>query len=641
MKEEPRLAPASARRLWVIVGLVFLGLLALGTWADRATGGRWPNLAFEQAAHLFYEQPLLAALRRPSQLILLRVHLAIALGLAAAGCLATLWLGRHGARLWWVFVCAYVLRAMVWIAGGNLPLVPGDECHYLEVATSVYRGEGPVKHYVESYFIDYRAIRAGKGALDDWATPLYAYVLAAAFRLARIEPGRSLEETVAVARWVSFVCNLLTLPALYGLARRRIGPDVALGATAALAILPVHAIYAGMALRESLVALAAVLAVWCLTEIWNTAALARWGWACAAGIASGSAILARNTSLALIGACGLYGLLIHGKRALGPLLLAGVITLAIIAPWAWVTYQEYGEPFYTYTKFFQYNFSWTVHHYDKGIMRAAEFYTWANAPEILRVKVKSLAIIAVYSTMIVSAPLVLGFVRGLASAPGETNPQARDLGRLVAWLFLVFVLATIANIADITQVAQLGRYYLPVFVLALPTAVAGMRDWLERSVAVPARPWVCALVIPLLWSDPTWAYDASWLVKPYQLHWPALREAGDWVRSHPSEVPSDARVLTWFPWEFRVASDRTTVLFPRSYYRLHIMRAIEDYHVTHVLWGSFEPPPNSDPELWGRYLEQLRLGIGLVEENEVYRTRATGPRGFYPVRLYRLRGNAP
>ena len=40
----------------------------------------------------------------------------------------------------------------------------------------------------------------------------------------------------------------------------------------------------------------------------------------------------------------------------------------------------------------------------------------------------------------------------------------------------------------------------------------------------------------LLWSDPTCSYDYTWLVKPYQLHWPALREAGDWVKAHPEEA---------------------------------------------------------------------------------------------------------
>ena len=61
---------------------------------------------------------------------------------------------------------------------------------------------------------------------------------------------------------------------------------VALGAMAALAVLPVHAIYAGFVLRESLVALTSILAVWTLTEVWSTAPgrKAIWGWALAAGL---------------------------------------------------------------------------------------------------------------------------------------------------------------------------------------------------------------------------------------------------------------------------------------------------------------------------------------------------------------------
>src|SRR5205085_2746868 len=160
-------------------------------------------------------------------------------------------------------------------------------------------------------------IRQGQGALDDWATPLWAYVLAGAYRLTGVVPGRSLEATVAVAKGTSFLLNLLCLPALYAFARRRFTPDVGLAAMAVLAVLPV------------------------------------------------------------------------------------------ISPWAWATFQEYGEPFFTYTKYFPYNFSWTVHHFDKGITRASDFYTWANAPTILRVKMKSIVIIAVYSTMILGAPLML------------------------------------------------------------------------------------------------------------------------------------------------------------------------------------------------------------------------------------------
>ena len=76
---------------------------------------------------------------------------------------------------------------------------------------------------------------------------------AVAFRLAGPGPDSSLESRLVVAKACSFVLNLLALPALYVFARRRFGCRVAIWAMAVLAVLPVHAIYAGFVLRESLV----------------------------------------------------------------------------------------------------------------------------------------------------------------------------------------------------------------------------------------------------------------------------------------------------------------------------------------------------------------------------------------------------
>ncbi len=633
---ETRQGPRAGRRL-VASGLILALALAVGGWLDHSTG--WVDRGFDAVAHLFYEVPVLERLRRPSQLALVRMHLGIALALAAAGLVASPRLDRHGRAWWAIFVAAYAIRASAWIAGGNLPLVPGDSCHYIEVATSIVRGEGPVKHYVDSFSIDYAPIREGRPVLDDWATPLYSYVLAGAYRLLGVEPGSSLEPTMAVAKGVSFFANLLTLPALYLVARRRFDRDVALGAMAILAALPVHAIYAGFELRESLVALTSVLAVGALAEVWDDRNRLGWRWAVAAGLLAGLAILARHTTLALMAVAGVYGLVGHGRRAWGRLIVWGVVLVAVIAPWAVATARVYGEPFYTVTKHFQYTFSWSVHHYARGFARAADFYTRANAPEIARVKVKSLLIIAGYSTMILGLPVVLGFARRVFGAAPDGSDSGRDFNRLVGWLALGFVAATLANIADVTQVAQLGRYYLPLYAVLLPTAASGLLDW-ARSVPLPTRSrgWLAAAFVALVWADPTWAYDASWFVKPYQLHWPALGEAGDWIKGHPDQVPPDARIMTWFPWEVRLASDRTTILLPRSLvlsqYELNrIAETIKQYGVTHVLWGSFEPAPNTDAETVGPQLEKLRVASGLVDRLEIY--KSPGPLPF-PVRLYRL-----
>jgi Dolichyl-phosphate-mannose-protein mannosyltransferase len=616
----------------VVLALFLAALAAVAAWVDWKTG--WITPAFDFVAHQFYEVPLLARIRRPSQLVLVREHLAMGTALVVSGLLLFPWLGPHG-RLWlFIFWTGYAIRATVWICGGNLPLVPGDSCHYLEVATSVFRGEGPVKHYVESFFTDYPRILKGQGVLDDWATPLDAYLRAFCFRLSGIEPGESLEATVHVAKACSFVINLLALPALYGFARRRFGPEIGLCSMGVLAVLPVHAIYAGFVLRESLVALTAILAIWTLTEVWHAPAASRvcWAWAVLAGLCGGLAILARNTGLALVAAAGLHALARLGRRRPGPLLLWITTVLAVILPWAVATMREYGTPFYSYTSYFEYNFSWTVHHFDQGNTRPEQFYTLANAPEIVRIKFKSLLIIAVHTTMILGLPLVAGFVARLRR--NDPGTPGRDVDLLVGTVFIVFVLATLKSIPDVTQVAQLGRYYLPVFALAIPTAAAGVKDWLAAiHLERRAFGWLAATFVALVWADPTWAYDASWLVKPYQLHWPALREAGDWIKSHPERVPPDARVMTWFPWELRISCNRTTILMPRNYNARRIEEVIQQYKVTHVLWGSFEPPEHVDPETWGPYLEQVRTALGLTSARELYRS----PRGLpYPVRLYRL-----
>ncbi|AMV36926.1 glycosyltransferase family 39 protein [Planctomyces sp. SH-PL62] len=615
----------------VAAGCGLLASILIAAWADWSFG--WITPAFDFVAHQFYEVPMLARVRRPSQLVLVRYHLGIGATLAAFWLIASPRLSREARLALAIFLVGYTIRAGAWICGGNVPLVPGDSSHYLEVATSVHRGEGPVKHYVESFFNDYPRIRANQGVLDDWSTPLDAYVRAAVYRLVGVTPGESLDATIAVGKATSFVINLLAFPALYGLSRRRYGARVALTSIAVLAVLPVHAIYAGFVLRESLVALTAILAVWTIVEAWNAAqgrtALA---WTFAAGLCGGLAILARNTGLALAAASGLNALLRLRRRPLLILLWVGLVAL-VIAPWALATLNEYGRPFYSYTNLFEYNFSWTVHHYEQGNTRPSQFYTWANAPEIVRVKIKALLIIGVYSTMIVGLPFAAAYVyrirRSRAGEPG------RDVDVLSLTIFAVFVAATVKSIADVTQVAQLGRYYLPVYLVMIPTAAAGLVRSVDRwSINRRAVTWMGATYVALLWADPTWAYDASWFTRPYQLHWPALREAGDWIREHPESVPRDARVMTWFPWEMRIASDRPTVLMPRNYSAARIEEVARQYGVTHILWGSFEPPEHVDPETWGPYLDQVRTTLGLTQAKELFRSSRGS---LYPVRLFRVR----
>src|SRR5271166_1445499 len=101
---------------------------AVAAWLDARYG--WITPVFDAVAHQFYEAPILAWIRRPSQLVLVRWHLAVGAILLVLGLLLAGRLSRHGRRCLAVFALGYALRAAVWICGGDLPLVRADSCHY-------------------------------------------------------------------------------------------------------------------------------------------------------------------------------------------------------------------------------------------------------------------------------------------------------------------------------------------------------------------------------------------------------------------------------------------------------------------------------------------------------------------------------
>ena len=157
-----------------------------------------------------------------------------------------------------------------------------------------------------------------------------------------------------------------------------------------------------------------------------------------------------------------------------------------------------------------------------------------------------------------------------------------------------------------------------------------------KSHPLLATTAIALTLVALLWADPTWASDFKWLTHTYQLHWPALWHAGTWVRAHPEAVPPDARIVAWFPWEFRLASRRTTILMNPSRDPAQINRTIRNYEATHVLWGATEAPPEIDPERWGEHVSRIRSSLGLGPAGELYRSSPGLPFAPYPVVLYRI-----
>ena len=257
------------------------------SWLDMRYG--WITPAFDAVAPSVLRGPASGDVRRPSQLILVRWHLAILSALIVIGMIAATETEPALEEL----ACRSSPPATrsgrsSGFAAATCRLFPATVAITWRWPLRFCGAKGPVTHYVHSFFRDYPRIRLEGSALADWDTPLDAYVRASAFRIAGLGPDSTIEARIVVAKACSFVLNLLALPALYIFARRRYGCRVGIWAMAALAVLPVHAIYAGFILRESLVMLLSVLAVWTLTEVWHVGRTgkAAWAWAFAGGLAA-------------------------------------------------------------------------------------------------------------------------------------------------------------------------------------------------------------------------------------------------------------------------------------------------------------------------------------------------------------------
>ena len=393
------------------------------------------------------------------------------------------------------------------------------------------RGEGPVKHYVESFFGDYPRIREGRGVLDDWATPLDAYVRAAAFRIAGVRARQPAGAAVRRRQGVQLRPQPAGTPGLYVFARRRFGPRVALWAMARAGhpsgpcdLCGVHPA------REPG---RADLDPGRLDPDGGLAGRSR--------RRPGRRSRRPRRNLRRTG----HPRPQHGdgdRRRLGvdvrPPAAPSAADVAaalvghrriVILPWAAATYREYGRPFHSYTSYFEYNFSWTVHHYEKGNTRPEQFYTPANAAGDRPGEGQ----VADHHRRLLDDDRGLAARRGIrrpSEAARTTRPRDRPAGRDDLG-------GVRAGDAEERRRCDPGRPARPLLLAGLRADAADRgRGHCSSGSTAPGPPSIRALAGRDVCRDGLGRPDLGLrrlVVRPsaIQLHWPALREAGDWVQA--------------------------------------------------------------------------------------------------------------
>jgi 4-amino-4-deoxy-L-arabinose transferase-like glycosyltransferase len=178
------------------------------------------------------------------------------------------------------------------------------------------------------------ALRIAQGDLNphffNWPS-LHLYILAFLFRTGVIPTGvpglagaaPAFEQLVPIGRAYVAVAGILTIPALFLLARRAAGPVVAVGAAALLAVAPLHVRDSHFATTDVTMTLLVTLSIWLLAEAHARLAHER----------SAPDALRRGLGLRFMAAAGLLGGLAAGTKysAAAVLAAAAVSQLALAA----------------------------------------------------------------------------------------------------------------------------------------------------------------------------------------------------------------------------------------------------------------------------------------------------------------------
>ena len=251
------------------------------------------------------------------------------------------------------------------------------------------------------------------------------------------------------------------------------------------------------------------------------------------------------------------------------------------------------------TQYFEYNFSWTVHHYEKGNTLALAVLH-AGEPAGDRPGQDQVAL---------DHRRLLDHDRGAADrrwASGGGSRRAMGRGRETDLLVATICRGLRAGDAQERRRRDPGRPARALLFAGLcagaADAVAGMIEWLGLAGGSRAQSSRGCRRLLVAWSGPTRPGPTTRRGWPNRFSFTGRRCArrASGSQAHPTWCLPTARIMTWFPWELRVTSDRTTVLMPRNYNPRRIQEVIRQYGVTHFLWGSFEPPPyyEINPESW-------------------------------------------
>ncbi|MFC2154785.1 ArnT family glycosyltransferase, partial [Candidatus Altiarchaeota archaeon] len=333
----------------------------------------------------------------------------------------------------------------------------GDPITYLELADNILKGRGPVVEYVWTYWFRHPTITHPD---DWWAAPLYPYTIALVQPLVG-NPFYS-------GKLVSLLFGVLTLPLVYLVGEKFFDKGTGLLAMFLLALTPQHIFNSGVIMREALTGFLVLLFSYFFLQARMDGKRAYW---ISSGLLGGVMCLSRYTCIPILLAVMLYTLIDYRKNLPWKNILIFLsIVFIILLPWGVYTWNYFGSPFYSNALHKKYVEYWRVAMFEEEPPTFIDYY--GDPIEGLTKRGILLKKWLYYAPILFYPPLiVLLFLTGfIYPSRNEKELMYSRYGLSILVFFSIVMLFSAPGIMRAYKYKDVGRFFMPVFVLLIPLA---------------------------------------------------------------------------------------------------------------------------------------------------------------------------
>ena len=433
--------------------------------------------------------------------------------------------------------------------------IGGDPAHYYEVASNIYQGNGPVIDFIFQFWkqVDF-------GQNDALFEPLFPYILAYFFYIF----GQSL----FTAKLVVFLFSIASIVLIYFIGKNIYNENAGLIASFLLAIQPKHIEYSVSILKDNVYIFLFLLAFFLMLLSFKENGL--WHWILF-GIFIALSFLARYFSIILI-LTFIVLLIIYRKKVnwkyVGISLLA---FLLVLLPWAIYTYNEFGSPFFSITRYYPYSASsWEGMSYEESAPTLERYLEENSIKDIIITRLKLIPL-TLYHLPIWMTPLVfLLFITVFLLK--DSYVMALKLYFLILILFYMVQFAAPGQFIERAYFALIYTSLVPIaFIISkTPDFIEGLKIKINKKVIASL---IIGIILISCLALLQWKLNG---IKSYNMQerQEDLERLGVWIKSNTKE--SDV-IMTLFPADVHFYAERRTVMDPYNFALGLRISNIEDY----------------------------------------------------------------